>query len=379
MDNVVAGLDVISGEFMVSVWSIAGVLLIGTVLIIWRTRRHRLLFSVLASFFTIVALVTATAASFNAYYAYLPTVGDAAHAATGDRQWVRADRLDDLSASTERRAVTSGLIVRAKQPADPSDGFAASTTVEYLPPQYFTQPAAHFPVVYLFHGSPGQPSDWFHAGDAQRAGRLVAQLGHPAILVAPRMSKDWTDDPECVDGTTEKVETHLIDQVIPQTDASLRTLTDRTDRIFAGMSAGGYCALNLGLRNRNLVGTIIDMSGDTMPTHTGGAEVLFGGKTNPAAAHDVIANSPDVYAAGLPAAPSTRIWLDSGSEDTSIVKQNTALAPILAGRGIDVQWRVRPGGHTYWVWTAALQEALPWALGGQPGKVRLTSHQGPTI
>jgi enterochelin esterase-like enzyme len=378
VNNVVAGLDVISGEFMISIWSVAGVLLIGTVLVVWRVRRHRFLLSSIASLVTIIALVTATAASFNAYYAYLPTVGDAAHAATGDRQWVRADRLAHLSTSTERRAVRAGLIVRASQPADPADGFAASTTVEYLPPQYFNQPTARFPVVYLFHGSPGQPADWFHAGDAQRAGRLVSQLGHPAILVAPRMSKDWTDDPECVNGVTEKVESHLIDQVIPRTDASLRTLTDRQDRVFAGMSAGGYCALNVGLRNRNLVGTIIDMSGDTMPTHTGGAAVLFGGKSNPGANQQVAANSPDVYAASLAATPPTRIWLDSGSEDTSIVKQNAALEPTLSTRGIDVQWRVRSGGHTYWVWTAALQEALPWALGGQPGKVRLTSHQGPT-
>ena len=281
MDSVVSGLDVISTEFMASIWSIAGVLLVGSVLLVWRARRHRALLGILGSCLTIVALVTATAASFNAYYAFLPTVGDVAHAATGDRQWVHANLLDRLSPSRQHHAAQSGLVVRASQPADPADGFAASTSIEYLPPQYFTEPQVRFPVVYLFHGSPGQPADWFHAGDAQRAGRLVAQLGHPAILVAPRMSKDWTDDPECVNGVTEKVESHLINRVIPSTDASLRTLTDRSDRTFAGMSAGGYCALNLGLRNRNLVGTIIDMSGDTMPTHTGGAAVLFGGASNP--------------------------------------------------------------------------------------------------
>ena len=131
-------------------------------------------------------------------------------------------------------------------PADPAHGFGVTDNVAYLPPQYFTDPNARFPVVYLFHGSPGRPADWFHGGRAAQEGHAVAAAGHPAIVFAAQMSRSWTDDPECVDGVHELVESHLLAQVIPTVDSHLRTLADR-DRVFAGMSAGGYCALNLGL------------------------------------------------------------------------------------------------------------------------------------
>jgi hypothetical protein len=64
------------------------------------------------------------------------------------------------------------------------------------------------------------------------------------------------------------------------------------------MSAGGYCALNLGLRHRDAVATIIDMSGDTVPTHSHGAASLFGAH-NPNGAGDVLTNSPARTAATL--------------------------------------------------------------------------------
>jgi enterochelin esterase-like enzyme len=269
--------------------------------------------------------------------------------------------------------LTSGTVVKLPLPADRVHDFAATMNIAYLPPQYFTEPAQRFPVVYLFHGSPGKPEDWFHAGRAARAGNTLARLGHPAILVAVQMSRSWTDDPECVDGAKLKVESHLISQVIPAVDATFRTLRDRQGRIFGGMSAGGYCALNLGLRHRDLVGTIVDLSGETVPTHTGGARVLFGAK-NPQAGALVAANSPAVYASHLAANPATRVWLETGTDDRTIAREMTTLARTLTARGLTVENRVRPGGHTYYVWTAALGEALPWALGGDAPPPARPSH-----
>jgi enterochelin esterase-like enzyme len=221
-------------------------------------------------------------------------------------------------------------------------------------------------VVYLLHGSPGRPQDWFHGGNASRFGEQLARTGHPTILVAPQLSRSWTDDPECVDGRSERVESHFIDHVIPTIDTQLRTIPQRESRVFAGMSAGGYCALNLGLRHRNLVATIVDLSGYTVPTHDHGAASLFG-RSNPLAAQLVAANSPALYVADLPNGPACRIWLDTGLADHTIERQMAAVAPQLRRHGMDVAWRVRHGGHDYRVWNAALSESLPWALGAPPG------------
>ena len=101
------------------------------------------------------------------------------------------------------------------------------------------------------------------------------------------------------------------------------------------------------------------MSGDTVPTHTGGTGVLFG----PTSPQLVAANSPARYAAKLSASPAMRIWLDCGTADHAILAQLTPLASQLRADGFEVSWHTRPGGHTYRVWTAAMHEAVPWSLG----------------
>ena len=42
----------------------------------------------------------------------------------------------------------------------PHSKFGTYQAQVWLPPQYFTNPRQHFPVVYLLHGNPGQPTDW---------------------------------------------------------------------------------------------------------------------------------------------------------------------------------------------------------------------------
>jgi len=382
MPRWLSGLDVISAEFVITAWVVVGALLVVAIFLLhrgWRrwAARRRLTLTGLAGTLVALAAVVAVAASFNAYYAFLPTVDDVVQAATGDQAWVNVDKLARLSGSTADRASENGLVVKQSLPADQANGFGATTNIVYLPPQYFSDLSTDFPVLYLFHGSPGQPQDWFHAGDAEQTAQAVARAGRPVIVVAPQMSRSWTDDPECVDGAQEKVESHLFEQVIPMIDSKFRVDTARQDTIFGGMSAGGYCALNLGMRHRGSVATIIDLSGDTMPTHSGGAGSLFG-RTNPQRSSLVSSNSPDQYASSLSDDPPTRIWLDSGTEDHGIVTQMTSLDRTLQQRGIDTVWRVRPGGHTYWVWTKALREALPWALGCSVGPIKPASKPGPT-
>jgi enterochelin esterase-like enzyme len=309
-----------------------------------------------------LVLATATAADIvNSYFQYLPTVGDVVQAVNGDRQWPTVDHLARMSSSELTARYPRGVTARMPLPSDTNNGFSPTMAIAYLPPQYFAEPAARFPVVYLFHGSPGKPSDWFHGGRAASAGLDAARAGTPAIIVAPQMSRNWTDDPECVDGIHEKVETHLVDFVIPRVDQSLRTVADRDGRVFAGMSAGGYCALNLGLRHRDLTSSIIDMSGFTVPTHSGGPQALFGSDPQ-IAARRMVQNSPAMYVPALTDAPTMRIWLDAGTSDPEVLKQMSAIKPALEGHGFTVTMTTRPGAHTYEVWRPAFHQALPWSL-----------------
>jgi len=226
----------------------------------------------------------------------------------------------------------------------------------YLPPQYFTDATARFPVVYLLHGSPGIPVDWLRGADAARAGLDAARVNKPQILVMPHLSRNWLDDSECVNGSRMHVEDFVTNDLVPSIDTQLRTLADRTDRSVAGMSAGGCCALNLGLRDRALFGSIIDMSGYTHPTHTGGMTALFGRRADIASV--VAANSPDVYVGDLPEGTDSRIFLLCGTGDRAALAQMTLLGNVLRARGVSVSWKTLPGGHTYGVWRPGLSDVL---------------------
>ena len=62
-----------------------------------------------------------------------------------------------------------GAVVSVRLPGTES-GFGDPAAMVYFPPQYFTEPTRRFPVVYLLHGSPGAPIDWFRAARASDAG-----------------------------------------------------------------------------------------------------------------------------------------------------------------------------------------------------------------
>ena len=345
--NFLAGLVIVS----LAAWGVA----------LWRGRRRRW---VSATGFGALAMVLSllTVADFvNAHYAFLPRVADV----LGVRTWPSA-RLTEVSTPLARpeAAHPRGAVVSVRLPGVES-GFGAPTAMVYFPPQYFTEPSRRFPVVYLLHGSPGAPVDWFRAARASDAGYAVAHAGHPVILVAPRASHNWTDDSECVDRPKEHVATYVVKDVVREIDARFRTIPTRSARAVAGNSAGGYCALNLGLRNRGLFSAVIDLSGFDRPTHDGGLRGLFGDLPN--LARVAAANTPLAYIPKLSPSPQVRLWLDCGRSDKTARLDTLNISQELVDRGFHVVLRIRPGGHDYGVWRPALAEGLSWAAAGLNG------------
>jgi enterochelin esterase-like enzyme len=311
----------------------------------------------------ILLSLTMVADCVNSYYSYLPNVSDVVDALVANPPQPLTPAVNQVTVPPSQTA--HGRLFELPIP-DNGSGFGRSAAWVWLPPQYFQRPRVDLPVVYLFHGSPGMPKDWFHGGAAGRTGQLLAAEHLPVIMVAPQMSKNWLDDPECVDGLHEKIETHLLRDVIPTVDQQLRTERTRTGRIFAGMSAGGYCALNLALRHPNLTATVLDLSGFTVPTHSGGMASLFG-RGNTAAVEQ---NSPASYASKLAGSPPMRIWLDCGSSDRGVLRELDAISGTLRKDGMVVEQHRRPGDHSYSVWRPALKDSLTWALSDRSSTVQ---------
>jgi enterochelin esterase-like enzyme len=341
---------VISWEFLTTIVSIT---VVAWGFALWRGFRRKWLSSSVGIVLALVMSLLTTADFVNAHYAFLPRVADV----LGVRTWPSA-KLKEVSAAVVVKPRPKGAVVSVSLPGVKS-GFGAPAALVYFPPQYFTETTRRFPVIYLLHGSPGAPIDWFRAARASDAGLAAAAEGHPVILVAPRASHDWDDDSECVDRPKEKIATYLVQDVVSDIDARFRTIDNRSGRALAGNSAGGYCALNLGLQHREMFSSILDLSGFDRPTHDGGMKGLFGSRADLAAV--AAANTPRDYVRTLEPTPNVRLWIDCGRSDVAARHDTVNIANVLASRGFDVTLRLRRGGHNYDVWRPALMEGVSWA------------------
>ncbi len=317
-------------------------------------RRSRLVLASAAGLLALLLLPAAAADAVNAHYQYLPRVADVVAVPT----WPTA--ASPVAAQTHREVHRLGVVVSVEL-SGPVSGFGPHTAFVYLPPQYYQEPKRRFPVVYLVHGSPGAPVDWFRAARAAEAGLAVARKGQPIILVAPRASRYWSDDSECVDSPREHIESYLTRDVIADVDRTFRTIPDRLGRALLGNSAGGFCALNLGLRHRDLFSGIGDLSGYDRPTHDGGLGRLFGPRRNLAAL--VASEDPSQYTRHLRPGPTMHIYFDVGREDREARRDAERMAVRLRSRAEVTHLTERPGGHDYGVWRPALTEALAWLAG----------------
>jgi len=321
-----------------------------------------------------LAALLAVADGVNTHYGYLPQVADV----VGAVDWPTVPLQDAVHASPVPTPPVSRAILRAggivNLPVDGVvSGFGRHDVLIDLPPQYFTEPTARFPVVYLLHGSPGRPEDWLRAARLLQTGRAIDAV-RPMIFVMPPMSRGWLDDSECVNSRRERIETWLVADVLPTVDRLLRTTAKREDRAVVGMSAGGYCALNLAIRDSALFGAAFDMSGYTGPTYDGGLHRLFGADWSAQAAQNMPAQYVSSHHVTLP----LRIRFDAGAQDPRPLREIGALLPTLRNHRIDTTVVTRSGGHTYHVWVPALREGLAWLATVFPAVATATTVRGVT-
>jgi enterochelin esterase-like enzyme len=136
----------------------------------------------------------------------------------------------------------------------------------YVPPGF----TAHrrYPVVYLLHGLPGSPSSYYASLDIANVADSIGAGSHqPFIAVIP------VGGPRrhATDGEWAGVwDDYLTQDVIPWADRNLPTLPNRRARALAGLCAGGYGAMNTGLRHPRLFGTLEAWEGYFAPVFRDG-------------------------------------------------------------------------------------------------------------
>ena len=115
----------------------------------------------------------------------------------------------------------------------------------YRPAAYENDSSRRFPVVYWLHGSggglPGIPSVARRFDAAIEAGKLPPCLVVFVNGLEMGMYVDWADG-------SAPVESMIIRDLLPQVDATYRTIAKREGRLLDGFSMGGYGAARLGFK-----------------------------------------------------------------------------------------------------------------------------------
>lgn len=266
-------------------------------------------------------------------------------------------------------------IVRISIP-DPSRGVPSGPANVLLPPGYGDPANAghRYPVVYLIHGYPaGSSDDWFTAGDALDTMQdlLHDDVVQPMIVVAPDMTAEQpATDWECLNVPGgPQLEDYLVDTVVPTIDHQFRTTADRRHRALGGMSGGGYCALNIGLKHLGAFGSLLitlpyDSLGDSAGILAGHPELIP-------------PNTPATYIPTMPFPYPVSVIIATGKSAPTDVTTTYRVANALAARGQSVAVHLEPGmTHTWRAARAALPYLLAFAnqvFGPPPGQQRVPS------
>ena len=237
----------------------------------------------------------------------------------------------------------------------------------YTPPGYDSAGSVgrRYPAMYLLHGSPGNPGNFLQFGgwtdllDQQILSKRIA----PVILVIPdgnyagerHGDSEWANS---ADGQ-DRFEDFLIKEIIPWTDAHLRTVPEARGRLVGGVSQGAYAAVNLALRNPRVFGNVLALSGYYRVGSVGWEHTIFGDNE---ALWNV--NSPLYYVDAEARSPraaawkSLHIYLGAGKDEHRYTDETRELAGKLNALGIRPTLRISAGKHGWGLWNALFLDGV---------------------
>jgi enterochelin esterase-like enzyme len=228
----------------------------------------------------------------------------------------------------------------------------------YLPPHYRAQAARgrRFPVLYLLHGDPGTPQVFIRAGalavkedvllHEHRIRPMIVAMpwGHSGVFAGS--GSEWAN------AQAGNYESFVID-VMRDVDRRFATVRRRQDRGIAGLSEGGFGALNISLHNLAQFSVAESWSG------------YFNEQRAGPFSHEptsvIRANSPMKYARAI--APAIRrlgyrAWIYQGQLDSNSPAHIRRMSEVLHAAGAEVHYGFFPGGHDWGLWRSQLPRML---------------------
>jgi enterochelin esterase-like enzyme len=226
----------------------------------------------------------------------------------------------------------------------------------YLPAAYRAHTSWRFPVIYLLHGTPGDPRTAFvnSLHIAPRLDLLIARrLVRPLIVVMPPGSPSTYDRAtEWANGQAPDAHwfRYLTHDLLHAVDGHLRTIRGPFARGIGGYSSGADAALNAILLRPHLYSVAEGWSGDYRQ-----APATVG--RDPALVRRFSALSTAPLRARELHATGAHVYLYSGRGDR-VLSNTLVMAGDLQGAGVHTLVDVTAGGHAWALWSSRLDGAL---------------------
>ena len=206
----------------------------------------------------------------------------------------------------------------------------------YTPPGYEKDINNKYPTLYLQHGSGDNEATWVVHGKAHWiADNLIANgKTKPMVIV---MMDGHIAPPSDRGSNTQLFETDLLNQVMPFIESTYRVNVSPEHRAIVGLSMGGGQSLRIGLKNAVKFAWVGGFSSAIPSDESLGDSLANASETNQRL---------------------KLLWVGCGKDDF-LVKSNEDFVAKLKTKGIDHQWRLTDGNHSWPIWRTYLAEFLP--------------------
>ena len=135
----------------------------------------------------------------------------------------------------------------------------------YLPPAY--DPLVAYPLAIILHGAHIDEHAFLDTGVLKSLDRMISQGEAPAtIIAAPDGTYEGTNRITCshslwVNGLGGRFEDHVVAEILPYLMRTFSIRPEREAHALLGISAGGFGAMTIALKHRDVFGTIATVGG----------------------------------------------------------------------------------------------------------------------
>jgi len=236
----------------------------------------------------------------------------------------------------------------------------------YLPPDYHTSERS-YPALYLLHGSGDDQTGWVQFGEVRHITDTAIREGKatPMVIIMPDANtgiRGYFNDVT----NSWRYEDFFFEELIPHVEERFRIKPDKRYRAVSGLSMGGGGSFIYALRRPDLFSSAAPLSAWVGPSSaedykrtmerwgndmTGISDSDIEEYVTHHNAVELIRTLPKDHI------QSVRWFIDCGDDDY-LYEGNSLIHIELRRRGIQHEFRIRDGGHTWTYWRESLPDVL---------------------